>query len=80
MIVFPILNFVLPLMYSSFVLVGNLHSGCIECSKKANLKVSESKKNKAVKQTNQAVIKNELTEGMHSGKIILQQIPLGMEE
>ena len=79
MIVFPILNFVLPLMYSSFVLVGNPHAGCIECSKKADLNVSESEKNEAVEQKKQAIIKNELTEEMHSGEM-LQQIPLGKEE
>ena len=70
MIVFPILNFVLPLMYSSFVLVGNPHAVCIECSKKADLNVSESKKYKAVEHKNQAIIKNELTEEMHSGEML----------
>ena len=62
MIVFPILNFVLPMMYSSFVLVGNPQSSCIECGKKPDLSVSESKNNEAVEQTNQIVIKDDLTE------------------
>ena len=79
MIVFPILNFVLPLMYSSFVLVANPQAGCTECGKKADLSVSENKNNEAVEQTNQAVIKDELTEEMHSGEV-LQQIPPGKEE
>jgi hypothetical protein len=79
MIVFPILNFVLPLMYSSFVLVGNPHVGCTECSKKADMNVSEIKKIEAVEQTNQAVTKDELTEGMHSGEG-RQQSPPGKEE
>jgi|TARA_B110000305_G_C18846236_1_gene362427 hypothetical protein len=68
MIVFPILNFVLPLMFSSFVLVGNPKAGCVECGKKADLSVSESKTNEAIEQTNQAVIKDELTEEIHSGE------------
>ena len=62
MIVFPILNFVLPLMYSSFVLVGNPQSSCTDCFKKPELSVSESKKNEAVDQRNQTVIKDDLTE------------------
>ena len=62
MIVFPILNFVLPLMYSSFVLVGNPQSSCTECGKKPELNVSKSKKNEAVEQTSPAVIKDDLTE------------------
>ena len=66
MIVFPILNFVLPLMYSSFVLVGNPQSSCTECGKKPELSVSESKKNEAVEQTNQTVIKDNLTEERHT--------------
>ena len=68
MIVFPILNFVLPLIYSSFVLVGNPQSSCTECGKKPDLSVSESKKNEAVEQTNQAVIKDDLTEEMYKGE------------
>jgi hypothetical protein len=67
MIVFPILNFVLPLIYSSFVLVGNPQSSCTECGKKPDLSVSESKKNEAVEQTNQTVIKDDLTEKMYTG-------------
>ena len=70
MIVFPILNFVLPLMYSSFVLVGNPHAGYIDSSKKADMNASESEKNEAVEQTNQVIIKNELTEEMHSGEML----------
>jgi hypothetical protein len=62
MIVFPILNFVLPLMYSSFVLVGNPHANCTECGKKTGMRVSESKKNEALEQTNQAVIMDDLTD------------------
>ena len=79
MIVYPILNFVLPLMFSSFVLVGNPKAGCIECSKKADLNVSESKKAEAVARTNQAVIKDELTEEMDSGEM-RQKIPLQKKE
>ena len=79
MIVFPILNFVLPLMYSSFVLVGNPQSSCIECGKKTDLSVSESKKNEAVEQTNQIVIKDDLTEKMYTGEL-RQQMPAGKEE
>ena len=76
MIVFPILNFVLPLMYSSFVLVGNPQYSCIECGKKPGLSVSESKKNEAVEQTNQIVIKDALTEKMYTGEL-RQQMPAG---
>ncbi|MDE0793795.1 MAG: hypothetical protein OSB08_09145 [SAR324 cluster bacterium] len=79
MIVFPILNFVLPLMYSSFVLVGNPQSSCTECGKKPELSVSESKKNEAVEQTNQTVIKDDLTEKMYTGEL-RQQMPAGKEE
>ncbi len=79
MIVFPILNFVLPLMYSSFVLVGNPQAGCNECSKKEDLNVSESKKAEAVERTNQAFIKDELTEEMNSGEM-RQKIPPQKEE
>ncbi|MBT3215559.1 MAG: hypothetical protein HN351_13035 [Deltaproteobacteria bacterium] len=79
MIVFPILNFVLPLMYSSFVLVANPQAGCTECGKKADLSVSENRNNEAVEQTNQLVIKDELTEEMHSGEVP-QQIPPRKEE
>ena len=79
MIVFPILNFVLPLMYSSFVLVANPQAGCTECGKKVDLSVSENKNNEAVEQTNQLVIKDELTEEMHSGEVP-QQIPPRKEE
>ena len=78
MIVFPILNFVLPLMYTSFVLVGNLQLSCTECGKKIGLRVSESKKNKAVEQTNQIVIKDDLTEKMYTGEL-RQQMPGGKE-
>jgi hypothetical protein len=74
MIVFPILNFVLPLMYSSFLLVSNPPSSCIECAKRSDLGVSESKKNEAVEQTNQAVIKDNLTDKMLTGEL-RQQIP-----
>ena len=76
MIVFPILNFVLPLMYSSFVLVGNPQSRCTECGKKTVLSVSESKKNEAVEQTNKVVIKDDLTKERRTGKF-WQQIPVG---
>ena len=79
MIVFPILNFVLPLMYSSFVLVGNPQLSCAECGKKAELSVSESKKNEVVEQTNQTVIKDDLTEEMYTGEL-QQQMPAGKEE
>ena len=79
MIVFPILNFVLPLMYSSFVLVGNPQSSCTECFKKPELVVSESKKNEAVEQTNQIVIKDDLTEGMYAGEL-RQKMPAGKGE
>jgi hypothetical protein len=79
MIVFPILNFVLPLMYSSFVLVGNPQSSCTECGKKTELSVSESKKNEAVEQTNQTVIKDDLTEEMYTGELG-QQMLEGKEE
>ena len=79
MIVFPILNFVLPLMYSSFVLVGNPQSSCTECFKKTELSVSESKKNDAVDQTNQTVIKDDLTDEMYTGEL-WQKMPAGKEE
>ena len=79
MIVFPILNFVLPLMYSSFVIVGNPQSSCSECVKKLELRVSESKKNQAVEQINQTVIKDDLTEKMYTGEL-RQQMPAGKEE
>ena len=79
MIVFPILNFVLPLMYSSFVIVGNPQSSCSECVKKAELSVSESKKNEVVEQTNQTVIKDDLTEKIYTGEL-RQQIPAVKEE
>ena len=79
MIVFPILNFVLPLMYSSFVLVGNPQSSCTECGKKTELSVSEIKKNEAVEQTNQTVIKDDLTEEMYTGELG-QQMLEGKEE
>jgi hypothetical protein len=79
MIVFPILNFVLPLMYSSFVLVGNPQSSCTECVKKPELSASESKKNEAVEQTNQTVINDDLTEEMYTGELG-QQMLEGKEE
>ena len=79
MIVFPILNFVLPLMYSSFVLVGNPQSSFTECGKKAEMSVSESKKNEAVEQTNQTVIKDDLTDEMYTGEL-QQQMLEGKEE
>jgi hypothetical protein len=79
MIVFPILNFVLPLMYSSFILAGNPQSSCIECGKKPDLSVSESKKNEAVEHTNQTVIKDNLTEERHTRELG-QQMPAGKEE
>ena len=79
MIVYPILNFVLPLMFSSFVLVGNPQAGCNECSKKADLNVSESKKNEAVEKTNQTVINDDLTEEMYTGELG-QQMLEGKEE
>ena len=79
MIVFPILNFVLPLMYSSFVLVGNSQFGCTECRKKAGLSLKESKIIEAVEQINQAVTKDKLTEEMHSGEM-RQKIPPQKEE
>ena len=79
MIVFPILNFVLPLMYTSFVLVANPELSCTECGKKSVLRVSESKKNEAIDQTNHAVIKADFSEEMHSGDLLLQ-IPTGQEE
>ena len=79
MIVFPILNFVLPLMYSSFVLVGNPQSSCNEYCKKSELSVSESKKNEAVEQTNQTVIKDDLIEKMYTGDL-RQQMLEGKEE
>ena len=54
MIVFPILNFVLPLMFSSFLLVGSTISSCTECQKnesvnKMDIKVSVIKKTGPVK-------------------------------
>ena len=67
MIVFPILNFVLPLMYSSFLLVGNPQYGCTECANKAGLGVSESKKIEAV-ELKKTVTKDELKEVMFSGE------------
>ena len=79
MIVFPILNFVLPLMYSSFVLVANPELICTECGKKSGLRVSESKKSQVVDQTNHAIIKADLTQEMHLGEFQLQ-IPAGKEE
>ena len=79
MIVFPILNFVLPLMYTSFVLFGNPQLSCTECGKKTGLRVSESKKDESLEQTNQTVIKADLTEGMHSGEAQLK-ILAGKEE
>ena len=79
MIVFPIINFVLPLMYSSFVLVGNPQSSCTECVKKPELSVSESIKNEAVEQTNQTVIKDDVTDQMYT-KESRQQMPAGKEE
>ena len=79
MIVFPILNFVLPLMYSSFVLVGNPQSRCTECGKKPEMSVSESKKNEAVEQTNQTVIKDDLTVEMYTGEL-RQQMLEGKDE
>ena len=79
MIVFPILNFVLPLMYSSFVLVGNPQSSCTECSKNTELSVSESKKNEAVEQTNQTVITDDLTVKIYTGEL-RQHMPAGKEE
>mgnify|MGYP001269261360 FL=1 len=53
MIVFPILNFVLPLMFSSFLLVGTTNSSCNQCKKnesvkKVDIKVSEIKKTGSV--------------------------------
>ena len=39
MIAYPILNFVLPLMLSSFILVDN-HSRCSECQNKTEHKVA----------------------------------------
>ena len=79
MLVFPILNFVLPLMYSSFVLVGNPQSSCTECVKKPELRVSESKKNEAVEQTNQTVITDDLTVKIYTGEL-RQHMPAGKEE
>ena len=79
MIVFPILNFVLPLMYSSFVLVGNPQSRCTECVKKTVLSVGESKKNEAVEQANQIVFKDDLIEEMYTGELRLQ-MPAGKDE
>ena len=79
MIVFPILNFVLPLMYSSFVLIGNPQYICTECIKELELRVSESKKNEAVEEINQTVIKEDLAEGMYSGEL-RQQMPAGKDE
>ena len=68
MIVFPILNFVLPLMYSSFLLVGNPQYGCTECGSKAELRISESKKIEAVELKKQTFTKDELTEAMYSSE------------
>ena len=79
MIIFPILNFVLPLMYSSFVLIGNAQSSCTECIKKSDLSVSESKKNEAVEQANLTIIKDDLTEEMYTGELS-QQMLEGKEE
>ena len=79
MIIFPILNFVLPLIYTSFVFVGNPQLSCTECSKKNTLRFSESKKTILVEQTNQVVIKADLTEESNSGKLKMQ-IPVEKEE
>ncbi|HAF89183.1 MAG TPA: hypothetical protein DCG23_05330, partial [Deltaproteobacteria bacterium] len=50
MIVFPILNFVLPLMLSSFLLVGNPQYGCTECGNKVEgVLMSKSKKIETIK-------------------------------
>ena len=66
MIVFPILNFVLPLMYSSFMLVSNPQYDCTECVNKEGLSISDSKKNEVVELKKQTVTKDELTEVMYS--------------
>ena len=78
MIVYPILNFVLPLIYSSFLLVGNPYYSCTECRTKAGLSISESKKYEEVGLNKQTVSKDELTEDMHSDEG-LQQSPLAKE-
>ena len=67
MIVFPILNFVLSLMYTSFVLAGDPQTSCTECGKKPDLRVSENKKHEEVEQKNQDIIKADLIEERHTG-------------
>ena len=79
MIVFPILNFVLPLMYTSFLLVANPGLLCTECVNKSSLRVSESKKNEAIDQTDHAAIEADLTKKMHAGEFQLQ-MSAGKEE
>ena len=78
MIVFPILNFVLPLMLSSFLLVANPQYGCIECGNKVEgVLMSKSKKIETI-ELKKADIKDDLTNSMYSGDGLLR-IPLVKE-
>ena len=78
MIVFPILNFVLPLMLSSFLLVGNPQYGCTECDNKVEgVLMSKSKKIETI-ELKKADIKVDLTNSMYSGDGLLR-IPLVKE-
>ena len=78
MIVFPILNFVLPLMLSSFLLVGNPQYGWTECGNKVGgVLMSKSKKIETIK-LKKADIKDDLTNSMYSDDGLLR-IPLVKE-
>ena len=78
MIVFPILNFVLPLMLSSFLLVGNPQYSCTECGNKVGgVLMSKSKKIETIK-LKKADIKDDLTNSMYSDDGLLR-IPLVKE-
>ena len=60
MIVFPILNFVLPLMLTSFIFLNS--QGCNECNSEVELRIIESSEVEISKKTNRGNNLNELND------------------
>jgi len=60
MIVFPILNFVLPLMLTSFIFLNS--QGCNECNSEVELRIIESSEVENSKKTNRGNNLNDLND------------------
>ena len=68
MIIYPILNFVLPLMFSTFMLAGNPQSACAKCINKGEMNVNETSIIETKEQIKQGVVNSELIDKKNSGQ------------